>query len=121
MAVMRIVVSMPCQVNDQVSLRLNQASTKAPMTPIAPASVAVAKPMKMVPSTMKISASEGIMPRMQRLASAQPFRVRASGGSAGMSPGRRRLKMKTQAMNSKTWMTLAPMAPMYIWPTGLPS
>ena len=39
----------------------------------------VASPMKMVPSTMKISASDGTMPRMQRLASAQPLQCAGFG------------------------------------------
>ena len=60
----------------------------APTTPIAPASVGVASPMKMVPSTMKISASDGTMPRMHFQTSGQPRSVRASGGSAGTSCGR---------------------------------
>ena len=49
------------------------ARTIAPTAPMAPASVGVARPMKIVPSTRKISTTEGIMPHSTRLHSAQPL------------------------------------------------
>ena len=59
------------------------ASTIAPTAPMAPASVGVASPMKMVPSTRKISTSDGTMPQSTLEISAQPRSVRASSGSGG--------------------------------------
>ena len=120
-AVMRMVVSMPCQSSGQVRRRFMAASTRAPTTPMAPASVGVARPMKMVPSTRKIRTSEGTMPLMHFQASGQPRSVRASGGRAGTSCGRMRLRMNTQTQNSATWIRLGPMAPRYMSPTERPS
>ena len=71
----------------------------APTTPMAPASVGVASPMKIVPSTRKISPSEGIMPRRHFFHSAQPCSVRASSGSAGTSFGQMKPTMATQMQN----------------------
>ena len=93
----------------------------APTTPMAPASDGVASPMKIVPSTRKISPSEGIMPRRHFLKSAQPRKVRASSGSAGTDFGQMRLTMATQAQNRAIWMRLGPMAPAYMSPTERPS
>ena len=93
----------------------------APTTPMAPASVGVARPMKMVPSTRKISPSDGIMPRRHFFHSAQPCSVRASSGSAGTSLGQMMLTMATQTQNSATWMMLGPIAPAYMSPTERPS
>ena len=45
----------------KVSRRFASAMTSAPVAPIAPPSVGVAMPRKIVPSTRKISASGGIM------------------------------------------------------------
>ncbi len=64
------------------------ASTIAPTAPSAPASVGVAIPMKIVPSTRKISTIDGTMPQSTRFHSAQPRNVRASIGSGGTSFGR---------------------------------
>jgi hypothetical protein len=72
----------------------------APTTPKAPASVGVANPMKMVPSTRKISPSDGTMPLRHFFQSAQPCRVRASSGSAGTSFGQTKLTISTQMQNS---------------------
>ena len=46
--------------SDQLSRRLASARTSAPVAPMAPPSVGVAMPRKIVPSTRKISASGGI-------------------------------------------------------------
>ena len=54
----------------------------------APASVGVARPRKMVPSTRKMSTMEGIMPASTRNTSARLSSPRASGGKAGRSFGR---------------------------------
>ena len=88
---------------------------------MAPASVGVASPRKIVPSTRKIRMIEGTMPRTQRQISGQPRSVRASGGSAGTSCGQRKLTMSTHTANSATWMKLGPMAPRYMSPTERPS
>jgi hypothetical protein len=75
----------------------------------------------MVPSTTKISASEGTMPLTSFAASAQPRRVRASGGSAGTAFGRRIDSTSTQAANKRTWTMEAPVAPTYMVPADWPS
>jgi hypothetical protein len=77
--------------------------------------------MKMVPSTRKISPSEGIMPRRHFFQSAQPLSVRASRGSACTSLGQITLTMATQTQNRATWMMLGPIAPAYMSPTDRPS
>ena len=59
------------------------ARTIAPMAPIAPASVGVARPSIMVPSTTKISTAEGMMPIRHLRQSGQPRSVSASLGTAG--------------------------------------
>ena len=59
------------------------ARTMAPIAPIAPASVGVARPSIMVPSTTKISTAEGMMPIRHLRQSGQPVSVRASFGTAG--------------------------------------
>ncbi len=121
MAVSRMVEVMPDHSSDQLSRRLNQASRMAPTTPMAPASVGVTRPKRIVPSTMKISARLGTMPRSTLLHSAQPRSVRASGGSAGTCAGRTIERMNTQAANSSTWTSDAPVAPIYISPGERPS
>ena len=88
---------------------------------MAPASDGVASPMKIVPSTRKISPSDGIMPRRHFFHSAQPCRVRASSGSAGTALGQMTLTMATQMQNRATWIRLGPMAPAYMSPTDRPS
>src|SRR5215813_15607605 len=93
----------------------------APTTPMAPASVGVASPMKIVPNTRKISPSDGIMPRRHFFHSAHPFKVRASIGKAGTALGQMMLTMATHTQNKATWMMLGPMAPAYMSPTERPS
>ena len=66
----------------------SSARTKAPTTPSAPASVGVARPMKIVPSTRKISAIEGTMPISTFRTRAAFSSPRISGGRGGMSWGR---------------------------------
>ncbi|MCY1355194.1 hypothetical protein D9M69_416050 [compost metagenome] len=51
---------MACWVSFRSRRRFISASTSAPSAPMPPPSVGVATPMKMVPSTRKISASGGI-------------------------------------------------------------
>jgi hypothetical protein len=65
-AVMRMVFDIASRISFQVKRPLIMASTTAPTAPMAPASVGVARPMKMVPSTRKISTTEGTMPLMTR-------------------------------------------------------
>src|SRR5262249_47343825 len=84
------------------------------------ASVGVARPVKMVPSTRKIRPADGMMPRRHFDHNAQPCSVRASSGSAGTSFGQSWLTMKTQMQNSTTWMMLGPIAPAYMSPTERP-
>ena len=59
------------------------ASTMAPMAPMAPASVGVARPIIMVPSTTKISTAEGMMPIRHFFHSGQPVSVSAVFGTGG--------------------------------------
>ena len=63
------------------------ARTMAPIAPIAPASVGVARPSIMVPSTTKISTAEGMMPIRHLRQSGQPVSVRASFGTGGTWSG----------------------------------
>ena len=88
MAVMRMVMAIASRTSGHVRRRCSAARSMAPTAPMAPASVGVASPMKMVPSTRKIRAIDGIMPRSTRRTSGQPRSPRASGGSGGMAPGR---------------------------------
>jgi hypothetical protein len=57
------------------------ASTMAPIAPIAPASVGVARPSMIVPSTRKISTPAGMMPQRHFTSSGQPVSVRGTGGT----------------------------------------
>ena len=84
MTVIFMVDSMPSRIIFQFSRRWTAASPIAPTTPMAPASVGVARPKKIVPSTIKINASEGTTPMATFFNSASPRRVRASGGRGGM-------------------------------------
>jgi hypothetical protein len=54
---------------------------------MAPPSVGVAMPRKMVPSTRKIRNSGGTSTSSTRISSLPPRRLRASGGSAGAEAG----------------------------------
>ena len=63
------------------------ASTMAPIAPMAPASVGVARPIIIVPSTTKISTADGMMPIRHFFQSAQPVSVRASFGTGGTWSG----------------------------------
>ncbi len=62
----------------QVSRRLSIARASAPTAPMAPPSVGVATPMKIVPSTRKISASGGTMTKMTCSASTDNSPIRSS-------------------------------------------
>ncbi len=68
-AVSLAVVSIACFSRLRDSRRRASAMTSAPVAPIAPPSVGVATPRKMVPSTRKISASTGISTNTTRSAS----------------------------------------------------
>ena len=100
---------------------MKAASAIAPTTPMAPASVGVASPRKIVPSTRKISPSDGMMPR-RHLAPQRPAAQRAR-----LRRQRRHVLRpehaddQTQAQNSATWMRLGPIAPAYMSPTERPS
>jgi hypothetical protein len=59
----------------------------APVAPIAPPSVGVAMPRKIVPRTRKISSSGGTRVVSERSSSLPPCSVRASAGSAGAQFG----------------------------------
>ena len=82
---MRIVDVIACHTKSFCKRLFMAANTKAPTAPIAPPSVGVAKPIKIVPNTKKIKANEGITPHMMRLISFQSIGGRASLGSAGTS------------------------------------
>ena len=88
-AVSRMVLIMASFTSAHVSRLWIAARIMAPTAPIAPASVGVAmavlipgKP-PMLPSTVKISTADGMMPRMHLDHSAQPFKVRADLGMPG--------------------------------------
>ncbi len=70
--VISAVDSSACLSSEKESLRLTSAMAIAPEAPIAPPSVGVATPRKMVPSTRKISTSGGIMVVKTRPSSAMP-------------------------------------------------
>ena len=59
------------------------ASTIAPTAPMAPASVGVASPIIMVPSTTKISTAEGMMPIRHLRHSGHPRSVSSVTGTGG--------------------------------------
>ena len=65
------------------SLAWIAASTMAPTAPMAPASVGVARPIIMVPSTTKISTADGMMPSRHLRHSGHPVSVSAVFGTAG--------------------------------------
>ncbi|MNR39589.1 hypothetical protein D3C85_1578100 [compost metagenome] len=92
-----VVVSMACFNSEMSRRRFIIARMMAPTAPMAPPSVGVAMPRKMVPSTRKISSSGGIITSTTRLPSAAPRRVRASGGSAGTHCG---FTIDTMKMNT---------------------
>jgi hypothetical protein len=87
-ALMRAVESSACDSSGSVSRRRASAISSAPVAPMAPPSVGVAMPRKMVPSTRKISASGGTSTSSARRASCAPDNVRADAGSAGAHSGR---------------------------------
>ena len=72
--------------------RLMAASNIAPTAPKAPASVGVAMPAKIDPSTARIRNSGGIITSTTRRARSLRFFARASSGNAGAAFG---LKMAT--------------------------
>ncbi len=75
--------------------RCSTASTMAPTMPMAPPSVGVARPRNMVPSTRKISTSDGTIPHRHFLTSGQPDMVRDSGGMPGTHCGLTKLTIST--------------------------
>jgi len=89
--------------------------------PIAPPSVGVARPRKIVPSTRKISTSDGTMPHRQRLTSGQPCIVSDSRGIPGTHFGLKMLTPKVYRQKSSTCTRLGPQAPRYMSPTERPS
>ena len=96
------------------------ASARAPTAPIAPPSVGVAKPIRMVPRTMKISTSDGTIDTMQRTNSTPRLAVRTSFGSGGTLSGQTMPTMKIQRQNRPTRMKLGMKAPAYMSPTERP-
>ena len=75
----------------------------------------------MVPSTRKISTSEGTMPQSTFAISARPRSVRASGGSAGTFAGCTIETARMKRANSATCRSDGPIAPRYMSPTETPS
>ena len=96
MALMRMVDVMASQTSVFWSRLFMAAKIKAPTEPIAPPSVGVARPIRIVPKTKKISAIDGTMPQRIFLSNFQSIFGRASGGSAGTSCG---LKIDRKKMN----------------------
>ena len=66
--------SVACRIRSKVRRRFIKASSSAPTAPIAPPSVGVATPMKIVPRTRKISASGGTITKMTCSAMAESSR-----------------------------------------------
>ena len=85
--VRRMVEAIACSTSGQVRRRCSAASIIAPTAPMAPASVGVARPRPMVPSTRKISTIDGIMPRNTRLISFQFMGSRSRSGIGGIALG----------------------------------
>src|SRR5215217_144586 len=81
MDVSRMVEFIACSTSGHVRRRCSAASTIAPTAPIAPASVGVARPSPIVPSTRKIRTIEGIIPQSTRLMSFQFNGSRTPSGS----------------------------------------
>src|SRR4029453_19675731 len=77
-------------------------------------------PSRMVPSTMKISTSDGTIDTMQRMNSRPTLAVRTSLGRAGTFSGQTMLTMKIHRQNSPTRMKLGMKAPAYMSPTERP-
>ncbi len=77
--------------------------------------------MKIVPSTRKISTSDGTMPQASFAASARPRRVRASAGSGGTLCGWKIDTSRMKPANNSTCAIDGPMAPRYMSPTGTPN
>ena len=74
----------------------------------------------MVPSTRKISTSDGTMPQSTLEISGQPRSVRASGGSGGTLCGCTIDTARMNSRNSPICSTDGPIAPRYMSPTETP-
>ena len=81
------VASNACFSKGNCKRRLNHANNSAPVAPMAPPSVGVAMPRKIVPSTKKINNNGGTKVAAACNAKRLPRRVRAARGSAGASVG----------------------------------
>ena len=111
-----------CLSSDQVRRRLISARISAPVAPMAPPSVGVAMPRKIVPSTRKISASGGISTNITRRSSLKPRSVRASGGSAGADCGMQHGPAEhVQHVEAGQGPSPGMIAPAYMSPTERPS
>ena len=120
-ALIRIVDVIACQTRSFSRRLLIAAKANAPTAPIAPPSVGVARPIKMVPRTKKMSTSDGTMPHRIRLKSFQSIGGRASLGKAGTYSGLMIETIKMNRQKSNTWIIDGPIAPAYISPTDLPN
>ncbi len=89
------VVSMACLSSFHDRRLRPRARISAPVAPMAPPSVGVAMPRKMVPRTRKMSSSGGTSAVSTRSSSLKPCRVRASAGSAGQELGLMMLRIAT--------------------------
>ena len=87
MAVREVVYSLASRSTFHDSRLLAAARPIAPTAPTAPASVGVAIPAKMLPSTSRISTRGGISTVSTWRASFHPAASRTSGGSAGADAG----------------------------------
>ena len=76
--------------------------------------------MKIVPSTRKISTSDGTMPQSTLAISGQPRSVRASAGSGGILCGCKIETARMKSRNSAICSTDGPIAPRYMSPTETP-
>ena len=101
--------------------RLSCARSIAPTAPRAPASVGVAMPAKMLPSTSRIRTSGGTMTSITRRNRAAPCSERASGGKAGAASGLTSATHATNAANMEANMIPGTRLPTNRSPTLIPS
>ena len=95
--VRRVVCSSASASERRSSLRFAAASASAPTAPSAPASVGVATPAKMLPSTSRIRTSGGTITSATWRSSSSPNGSRSSAGSAGAICGRTNANTATNA------------------------
>ena len=91
--VMRVVASITLRSMPHVNLRFTIVSTTPPTAPTDAASVGVATPAKMAPSTATMSAKAGINAMVTRLSASLRNTASSASGMAGAMSGRTRPRM----------------------------